>query len=126
MRMEKIYKEIQNFDKDLMYFENDEILRCFDHFRKRFKERYRDHNITLSYKEYWDIWIVYLRGHPISSNKMIRSIGNYMKDPIMYKVIYTKIKVRNSTIFVPLTIYGIEDHKRKFRMFKMVLKNKKL
>lgn len=43
-------------------------------------------------------------------------------DP-MYKVVYTKVKDLN--IFIPLTIFELVEHKKRYHMYKSSLKYKK-
>jgi len=123
----RIYKELQIFDKELIYSESEKLLMCFEHFKKRYDQRYKtspDDNFT--YKTYWQ-WIIQLREYLVSNNgkRMTRFIGNYIKehDKTMYKVIYTKYEDLN--IFIPLTILPIDDSREKSRLYKEVLKNKK-
>lgn len=108
------YVENQIFDKKYLYNDDDAIISdCFDHFKLRYKERFK--NEDLEWKEYWDLWIVTLRGHFLhyqknrkddSGRNMIRIIGNYIKDDKLYRVVYRKIKKLN--IYIPLTIMYIE------------------
>jgi hypothetical protein len=123
---------------DLMHFENVEILKCFEHFNLRFKERWlNDINLKgLTINGYWLDWVLYLRGefsHFSEKGKMIRFIGHYIKDPVMYKIVYTKINIehndrndeKNVEIYIPLTLYKIEDQSGKLHAYKRILLNKK-
>jgi tRNA(His) 5'-end guanylyltransferase len=117
------YKDKQNFDCSLIYIEHIEILRCYDHFSNRYLERF---GVNLAYKNYWEAWIQYLRGVHLYTHhdRMFRVTGNYAKGTKMYKIIYTKINDLN--IFVPLTIYEVIDHKKRYDIYIKILDNKKL
>jgi len=122
----KAYKEEQIFDPEFMYSDNGLIWECYQHFQSRFKERYVGNQTTrLPYTDYWDIWVKYLRGKLAYQvgDKMVRVVGNYVKDPVLYKVIYVKIKLLN--IFVPLTIIEVTDQKHKIMLYKCVVENNK-
>jgi hypothetical protein len=123
----KHYKEEQIFDSELMYSDNKLIWECYNHFQSRFKERYVENKGTsrLPYLDYWDNWVKYLRGKLayMDDDKMIRVIGNYIKDPSIYKIIYVKIKLFN--IYVPLTIMEISDQKQKILLYKCVVESNK-
>jgi len=126
MSKPKYYKEEQIFDPQLMYSDNGLIWECYQHFQSRFKERYVENETTrLPYKDYWDIWVKYLRGRLAyyDGEKMIRLVGNYVKDPVLYKVVYAKIKLLN--IYVPLTIVEISDQKKKLELYKCVIESSK-
>jgi hypothetical protein len=115
------FKEEQEFDQKLMYIEDSEVLRCFNHFKERYDERTgRD----MTYINYWDVWIQYLRGYSINiqDKHMYRIIGNYLKDECLFKVVYVKIHLG---IYVPLTIIKIEDQKKKIQLYRKILKIKK-
>lgn len=101
-----------------------EIASCFEHFKKRYNERINP-NTLINFGIYWENWVRYLRGKYITEKdgKMLRMIGSYSKGERIFKVIYKKINVYN--IYVPITIYEVFDHKKKFRMNMRVLKNKR-
>lgn len=115
--------ELQLFDEKIMYIETNQILNSFYHFKERYEERFSVSK--LYYIGYWKEWIQHLRGTFVTydnNGNMIRMIGDYIKDEKHYKVIYTKIKKYN--IYVPVTIYEL-DHKKAYRMYLRILKNKK-
>ena len=118
----KQQKEIQEINKSLVFHKNETILSCYEHFSARHKMRLGG---KLSFEKYWENWILSLRGELVKDDgkRMVRAIGHYIKDPIMYKIVYIKIKKLN--IYIPLTIYEIADHKRKYRMYRNILRNKK-
>jgi hypothetical protein len=128
----KISKEKQYFDDELLYSEDADILECYTHFKDRYRERYI--NLTnptsandglLSYLEYWNSWIVNLRGDFLYYDKgrMIRLIGSYIKDEILFKIVYAKnIKLN---IFIPLTIVDVKDKKKKLILYKRLLSLKR-
>jgi hypothetical protein len=127
----KIKKEKQIFDENLLYCENIHIIDCYNHFKDRYRERYVKPNRLndlqlLAYLSYWDVWIKNLVGEFLYFDKdgrMVRLIGSYMKDEILYKIVYTKnIKLN---IFVPLTIMGFSDQKKKLRLYKRILSLKR-
>lgn len=127
MSRSKIYKEPQIFNEEILELEKEQLMLCFEHFKKRYDQRYEkpsEENFT--YKSYCK-WITSLKGYLVSNDgkRMVRFIGNYIKEneKIMYKVVYTKNFELN--IFVPLTIMAIDDHKVKLRLYKEVLKMKK-
>lgn len=116
-------KHIQPINNKLEKMENAEIKTCFEHFKKRMEERC---GYDITYNQYWNSWIDYIRGDIMSKmgdKKIVTCVGNYIKDTSIYKVIYTWIT--DLGIYVPLTIYEITDHKRKYRMYLSVLKYKK-
>jgi hypothetical protein len=119
--LKKQRKEIQKIDEKQL-LESENVLQCYNHFKERYTERWREDN-NLSFLDYIRSWIGYLRGELayIKGKRMYRVIGHYIKDPIIYKVVYT----RTNGIYIPLTIYAISDHKRKFRLYKNILKSKK-
>ena len=82
----KPYSEDQIFNEDLLFTDDIEILRCFEHFKIRYNERYKNDYI-MTWRDYWSTWIVKLRGHLVSidkkKGKMIRLVGNYIKDKIL-------------------------------------------
>jgi hypothetical protein len=124
-KKDRYFKEIQIFDESIMLTDNKEIRDCYEHFKLRYIERYSKSKDTgLCYESYWSIWIHFLRGNLayIYEDQMIRVLGNYIKDPSLYKVVYKKVKKLN--IYVPLTIYEITDHKKRFHLYKKVLKHK--
>ena len=102
------FKEIQKIDKKLMYLDDIEVLQCYEHFKNRYEERL---NKKISYKNYWESWICYLRGYCVGihnnshkrygkhNNRMDRAFGNYLKDECLFKVIYVKVHLG---IYVPL------------------------
>jgi hypothetical protein len=54
---------------------------------------------------------------------MIRLIGSYIKDEILFKIVYAKnIKVN---IFIPLTIVDVKDKKKKLILYKRLLSLKR-
>ena len=115
--------DAQVFDENLMFIENKELIKCFNHFKKRYEQRFSESNLT--YKAFWIEWICILRGKMVMydySGRMVRMIGNYFKDEKHYKVIYTKIKKYN--IYVPVTIYEVE-HKATHKMYLKILENKR-
>ena len=126
-RKKKHYKEDQIFDDKLMFSENPHIRKCYDHFKLRWRERYgKTESSALCYESYWLIWIKELRGRLayITGDTMVRVIGNYMKDPVLYKVVYVRMNLLN--IYVPLTIIEISDHKKKHRLYRHILNNKNI
>lgn len=120
----KTYRELQEFDNDLLYFENGKLMRHFKHFKERYQERYSEY--PLNYHDYWHNWIRSFVGKFVclstDGNLMTRVLGSYIKDPIVYKIVY--IKVEEIGIFVPLTIMDISEHKKKARLFRKLSKNK--
>lgn len=124
----KYYKEEQKINVDLLEVENVQILKCYEHFQMRVHERLSNDPCStgFNFKIYVNNWIKYLRGELVYINEkdgiMVRSMGNYIKTQRVYKIIY--MKIRELDIYVPLTIYEIIDHKKKFRLAKSVLKNK--
>ncbi|MCK9417147.1 hypothetical protein M0Q97_10875 [Candidatus Dojkabacteria bacterium] len=115
------FKETQEFDQKLMYLEDSEVLRCFNHFKDRYKERTGK---EMTYINYWENYIYYLRGYCINiyDKYMYRIIGNYQKDEYLFNVVYVKIHL---DIYVPLTIIKIEDSKQKIRLYRKILEIKK-
>lgn len=105
-------------------FSSNEVIRCFDHFKKRYKERFSNPQ-NMTFNLYYD-WVKILKGNFVyfdSYDRMVRLIGNYHKiDDEMYKIIYVKSKRFN--IYVPLTIYKL-NHKSAFRLYLKILKNEK-
>ena len=135
-----IKSKIPNFpqyiDAESLYCTDSKIVDCYNHFKERYHERFVSFSIqplkndsTLTYKEYWDIWVVNLRGlflYYDTDSRMIRLIGNYINDEILYKLVYTKHDKLN--IFIPLTIVKVTEHKKKLRLYKrsLLMKRKKL
>ncbi len=113
-------KDIQKLDLEI--FENPNTIKCYNHFKEKLFERFSQ---DLSYDSYLLTWTAYLRGSliEIKGNIMYRVIGDYIKDKVVYKVIYTRDKY--SKLFIPLTIYPVVEHKKKYNIYKKVLKNKK-
>ncbi len=122
MILKKKDKERQKFNTNIMYVEIKEIMSCFEHFKERLDERVGG---ELSYSSYWDTWVSYLRGKFVVENNgmMYRMIGSYFNDEKMYKVIYKKINVYN--IYVPLTIFELDDHKKRYRYYIKSINNRK-
>lgn len=123
-------KEKQDIDAELLYCENFHIIECYNHFKDRYSERYvkKDCNSKLSkltYESYWNDWVKNLRGDFLyyDNGRMVRLIGNYIKDSILYRVIYTKND--NLNIFVPLTIVDVSNQKKKLILYKKLLSVKK-
>jgi len=101
--------------------EHHEVVSYFNHFKERYVERIGG---ELNYAMYWDTWVVFLRGKFVVENDgiMYRMVGSYFNDEKMYKVIYKKIKTLN--IYVPLTIYELDEHKKRYRYYmKSINKN---
>jgi hypothetical protein len=114
-------KEIQNFDPKLINSNDIEVMRCYNHFKDRYKERLGN---DLSYNSYWEVWICYLKGYcvGIHNNRMDRAFGNYLKDECLFKVIYVKVHLG---IYVPLTIIKIDDRKKKVCLYRKIIEMKK-
>ncbi len=106
-----------NFDSDI------NIRRCYEHFIMRVRERTDIH--IPNEETYWEIFVKRLRGKlirgKIGKERMPRLMGNYHKDEVIYKIIYTKIRVIN--IYVPLTIYEVTDICDKIRLHGRTTKN---
>lgn len=116
-------REKQYFDENIMYVENDQIKNCYEHFKLRYAER---KNAFISYQEYWNQWIVYLKGVFLKYDKkgrMIRVIGNYLNEDDFVWVVYSKIKYLN--IYSPITLYIVTDKSKKSKIYKQLIKNKK-
>ena len=107
----------ENIDRN-----NREIVSCFNHFSERYKQRFKDRELTIG--SYWNEWVVLMRGFFIKEEDgiMERMIGSYVKEEKIYKIVYKKINKYN--IYVPLTIFEIVDHKKKYRMYRRKLKYK--
>jgi len=52
----KPYSEDQIFNEDLLFTDDIEILRCFEHFKIRYNERYKNDYI-MTWRDYWSTWI---------------------------------------------------------------------
>jgi len=120
-KFKKIYKEEQPIKDIEFIYKNKTIMGCYEHFNERLDKRL-GYNLQC-YTNYVNTWVKFLRGKLsfISGDKMIRYIGNYLKDEQVYKVIY----IKKCGIFVPLTIYEIDDHHMKFRLHMRMLNTKK-
>lgn len=119
-------KEIQVINPIYLYQENPDILKCYEHFKGRWHKRFsRENADDLHYKNWWDTWIVFLRGDYLfyHNDRMFRSLGHYLKDKIMYKVIYTKIT--EFDLWAPVTLYEVEDQKTRCLQYKTLSKNKR-
>ncbi len=122
---------IQEVPEELKYINHDEIINCYEHFKLRIIERNYDTGGNLNYKRYWDEWILNMKGvfvYELKSKKqrryrMIRLKGNYHKDEILTVFVYQKTLKHG--IYIPLTLYYIEDHKSKFSLYMQTLNNKK-
>jgi len=131
--LEGKYKKLQEFDRNLLYTEHPEIQRCFEHFKLRYEERWgnKQGNENFTYKNYWANWVEVLRGNFVyfrdgkytKNKKMCRAIGDYIKDPVIYMIVY--VKIEDLDIFVPLTIYDIKEHKQKYIIYRWILQNKR-
>ena len=127
MSLPKHIKMIQvvNVDKDII-LNNDNILRCFQHFKERATTRNNAGYNGLDLENFYQWWILHLRGDFIkfdTMGRMYRSIGSYFGGP-MYKIVYVRITLECQTFYVPLTIFEITDHKKKYHQHCMVVKNK--
>lgn len=128
----KYYRVEQKFDDKVFDVENEQVMKCYEHFKSRLDERLSNNPGTpgFSFKNYINEWVRYIRGNLLSIDndsednvRMCRLIGNYIKDPEIYEIVY--IQIKEIGLFVPLTIYEITDLKRKHKMYKKVLENKK-
>jgi len=121
--LKKRDKEKQKFSPHIKYIETREITSCFEHFKERLDNRVSE-DLCPGYHHYWDTWVVYLRGKFVVENDgmMYRMIGSYFNDEKMYKLVYKKINTYN--IYVPLTIFELTNHKRRYRYYmKSINKN---
>lgn len=102
-----------------------EIIGIYEHFSNRCIDRFLPENAQLPLHTYWLEWILVTKGTFLKweNDRMIRIIGNYHKDKILYKIIY----IYNNALktYIPLTIFSISEHKKKFRIQQKLLKNKK-
>lgn len=119
----------QHIDAESLYCDDSQIIDCYNHFKERYYERYVNfsaqtlpNDSKLTYKHYWHGWILNLKGlflYYDTDGRMIRLIGDYIKDEILYKIVYTKHKKLN--IFIPLTIVKVTEQKKKLRLYKRAL-----
>ena len=116
------HDEFQHIDNEYFRSEDEVIMKCYEHFSQRYKERYKPKNLSFGY--YWYRWICILKGSIVSKDdlNMIRYLGNYNKDQFLYKIVYCKIS--KFDIWIPLTIYKIEDSKKKNDLYRGYLKMK--
>ena len=126
----------QIVDDSALELYQDDIQMCFEHFKMRILERYSQKysiyepgDSSFTYKEYIASWVRFLRGYFVSidtDGRMIRSLGDYIRDPYMYRVVYSNVSSTNTPLYVPLTIYKIEDKKRRLHDYKRLLLMKRL
>ena len=121
--MKPKHKHIPDKIYDIMISDQN-FINTYKHFTNRCKERYLPELGEISLATYWLEWILVNRGNLLSNvdKKMIRILGNYHKDEILYKIIYIYNKALD--MHIPLTIFGIDDHKRKFRIQQTLLRKK--
>lgn len=118
-------KYLQKIPDEVCFDTDPRIMKHYEHFIKRLEQRT---NIQIPKPdEYWNQWVKYLRGDFIEINKnkdnnMVRFMGHYIKDDIIYMIVYTKLKL--SKVYVPLTIFEIPDQKQKTKLYRLTKKNK--
>lgn len=108
------------------------IFSCYIHFRDRLHQRYQEESDRiLSFDEYLSSWVGIIRGEflffdTIDPNRMVRLLGDYIQDKIIYRVIYIKIPYEGGCgIYVPLTIYPLKEQNDRLKDYKTLLVNKR-